>query len=408
MTHHRPTPPTHRLLALSLVITALWTSMLVPPASSAARIDDFYTPPAPLGAGSPGDLIRSEQMTANGLLAVPLPAKAWRIMYRSTSAAGRPIAVTGTVLVPIAPWRGQGPRPLVGYAVGTQGLADRCAPSRQLAAGTEYESGMIVRMLLRGWAVAVTDYPGLGTPGDHHYVVNKGLGLSVLDAMRAARRLQPAGLDRRGPLGIFGYSEGGGAAAAAIEQQPRYAPDLRLRGAALGAAAADFQKLYEHHDGGPFAFLLLYAAIGHDAAYPGLDLDSLLTDRGRAIARQLRNTCIQEAIALGLLTNKNAATYIKRDVWSIAAWRRAFNDNRLGFLAPATPVQLAASRHDEVFPYEIATGLHERWCARGANVELRTIPTPEHLVAGVTYWPTAMNYLASRFAGEPAPRDRGC
>jgi hypothetical protein len=27
----------------------------------------------------------------------------------------------------------------VGYAVGTQGLGDQCTPSRQLAAGTEYE-----------------------------------------------------------------------------------------------------------------------------------------------------------------------------------------------------------------------------------------------------------------------------
>ena len=54
--------------------------------------------------------------------------------------APRPVGfdgVTGTVLVPNSPWVGLGTRPVIGYAPGTQGMADRCAPSRQLQNGTQ-------------------------------------------------------------------------------------------------------------------------------------------------------------------------------------------------------------------------------------------------------------------------------
>jgi hypothetical protein len=137
------------------------------------------------------------------------------------------------VLVPDGP--ADPDRPLIGYAIGSQGLADRCAPSKQLADGTEYEAGAIRAMLERGWVVALTDYPGLGTPGDHTYVVGQANGRAVLDSMRAARKLPQAGLADDGPLALFGYSEGGGATGAAVELQPTYAPDLPLKGAAVGA-----------------------------------------------------------------------------------------------------------------------------------------------------------------------------
>jgi len=56
--------------------------------------DTFYIPPANLGKGEPGDLMRSRAITA------PLFPNATvnQIMYRSTTAGGKPVAVTGAVL----------------------------------------------------------------------------------------------------------------------------------------------------------------------------------------------------------------------------------------------------------------------------------------------------------------------
>ncbi|PRC52436.1 triacylglycerol lipase, partial [Mycobacterium sp. ITM-2017-0098] len=83
-------------------------------------------------------------------------------MYRSTNARGNPIAVTGTFIAPTDPWTGPGPRPLVSFAVGTNGQGDQCAPSRLLNEYLyqervldlflEYELLIIQRMVKRGWA----------------------------------------------------------------------------------------------------------------------------------------------------------------------------------------------------------------------------------------------------------------
>ncbi|MGB0091258.1 MAG: lipase family protein, partial [Solirubrobacteraceae bacterium] len=168
------------------------------PRRRSATDESFYEPPDPLPPGQPGDLIRAEAMDAYLAPAVRLRARAWRVLYRSTSAIGEPTAVSGAVMLPRASRSGR-PSPLLGYAVGTHGIGDMAAPSRLLARGLEWEAGLIAMALARGWAVAITDYQGLGTPGDHTYMVGRALGPNVLDAMRAARTLVPSELPADGP-----------------------------------------------------------------------------------------------------------------------------------------------------------------------------------------------------------------
>ena len=193
--------------------------LVSPPRRRTATSEGFYVPPDPLGEGEPGDVIRAEPMDAYLVPGVRLRARAWRMLYRSTSAIGEPTAVSGTR----AGAHGRiarRPRPLIGYAIGTHGIGDAAAPSRLLSTGLEWEAGLIAMVLARGWAVAITDYQGLGTPGDHTYMVGRALGPNVLDAMRAARQLHPTELPERGPAAIIGYSEGGAAAAWAAQLQP--------------------------------------------------------------------------------------------------------------------------------------------------------------------------------------------
>ncbi|MCX4799842.1 lipase family protein [Streptomyces sp. NBC_01242] len=149
-------------------------------------------------------------------------------MYRTTDRAGKPIAVTGIVLTPQD--RPPAPRPIVAFAPGTQGLADKCAPSRPMAAGTGYEARPVKHLLDRGYAFVVTDYQGLGTPGVHTYMTREAQGRAVLDSLRAAQCLQGAHLPDAGPVAVYGYSQGGGAAASAAELAPTYAPELQIKG----------------------------------------------------------------------------------------------------------------------------------------------------------------------------------
>ncbi|MGB7384900.1 MAG: lipase, partial [Rhodococcus sp. (in: high G+C Gram-positive bacteria)] len=113
--------------ALLTATMATPSALAQPPSGSSTGStveSDFYLPPSPLPAGSPGDLIRSEPShLAISLPAIggTLPGVATRIMYRSNDSNGEANAVTGTYIDPAAEWTGPGPRPLVVVAPGTQG-----------------------------------------------------------------------------------------------------------------------------------------------------------------------------------------------------------------------------------------------------------------------------------------------
>lgn len=82
--------------------------------------------------GQPGDVVSAAPavFTMDPVLHTPVPGvRVTRVLYRSTTAAGEPNTVSGTVLVPTTAYPGR--RPLVGYAVGTHGLGDDCAPSHE-------------------------------------------------------------------------------------------------------------------------------------------------------------------------------------------------------------------------------------------------------------------------------------
>ena len=132
--------------------------------------------------------------------------------------------MTGTVLVPTAAWTGGGPRPIVSFVAGTQGVGDGCAPSKSVTTGLNYEQGNIQTLLDQGWAVAVTDYEGLGTPGVHTYVIKDAEAHAVLDIVRAAMRLPGSGIATNAPVGLYGYSQGGGAVAAGPRSRPPTRP----------------------------------------------------------------------------------------------------------------------------------------------------------------------------------------
>ena len=164
------------LVVLGLAAASACTS---PPA-------DFYMP-APGVAGTPGTVLK----TANTSLSGVGDIKAVAIQYRSRSATNQPIAVTGSVYVPNAPWTGSGARPIVSVAQGTQGLGDSCAPSKSLVTGLNYELPYVQALLARGWAVAVTDYEGLGMPGTHTYIAADAEAHAQIDIVRAATKVSP-------------------------------------------------------------------------------------------------------------------------------------------------------------------------------------------------------------------------
>jgi pimeloyl-ACP methyl ester carboxylesterase len=371
--------------------------------TSGCGSNSFYKPPSPLPSGPPGTVIRSrvgcDYLAPGGVTA---PAEVWNVLYLSTNANGEPIAVSGTILVPDSSWTGSGTRPLVAYATGTQGWGNQCAPSREMAAGDYDENFAVQNLLDQGWAVAVTDYPGLGTPGNELYAVNLAEGYAVLDILKAALQFAPDDLSPSTPVAIEGYSQGGGAAAFAAQEAPTYASSLDLQGVALGGTPADLQAVAKNLNGSAFFAFLGGAAIGFNAAYPQLDFDQYLTAAGKQAMKALSGMCQEQALVE--YAGKKIQDYTKGGIYpiSLPPIRNALDENNAGAVAPQVPVLQYHGLADEVIPYKVEVALHDEWCALGATSDLVSFPG-DHVTTQVEAQVTVANWIADRFAGDPPP-----
>lgn len=375
-------------------------------AGSAAAADSFYVPPSPLPAGQPGDVIRSEptKFYLDPARTKEANADTHRVMYLSTDTHGDPMAVTGTVLTSRYPWLGLGPRPIIGFAVGTQGMGDQCAPSRRMAGGLEYEGTFLEGLLQRGYGVAVTDYQGLGTPGNHTYVNRAAEANAALDSIRAAQRLPEAKLPDSGTVVTAGYSQGGNASAAAGEVAATYAPELKLRGSYAGAPPADKAAVGEHLDGSHAAGLLGYAIIGLDAAYPELGIRDLLNANGQKLWAEIEQECVEETLVQHALKQSKNFTKDGRSVSEIIAeepFASAVEQQKLGNRKPANPALVVHSRTDDIVPFEQGRQMARDWCAQRASVRFKTLTSGTHIGAMPEASTEAFMWMEERISGMP-------
>lgn len=368
--------------------------------------DAFYEPPSPLPAGSPGDIIssRPSRFTLDPIGKAPVAnVTSTQVLYRSVDALGQPMAVTGTVLVPTTPWLGLGSRPLVSYAVGTRGVGDDCAPSYTLSQGADYEGLFIKAAIDQGWAVAVTDYQGLGTPGLHTYMVGPSQGHAVLDMARAAQRLPGTGLSTSTPVGLMGYSQGGGAAGWAAELAGSYAPELKIKGSVLGGVPGDLTATAEFLDGSLAVAFALMASIGLDAAYPELDLESYLNDRGQQLVQTSQELCLVDVDGFSTLISTaftDIDDYVTTNPLDTPAWQSRLAGTKLGKAKPNAPVFQYHGAVDEIVPFPQAAALRRTWCNKGATVTWTVLPG-EHLLGMVEGVPLGIPWMGARFAGIP-------
>ncbi len=395
-------------------MAALATAILVPlvgaTTSTAAEgaaeetLPPFYQAPATLPPAD-GDIVRSEPirylLDPAGVTDVAFDST--RILYRSTNRTGEPHAVSGSVLVPEAPWIGPGRRPVIGYAVGTQGVGDTCAPSRLFSESIEYEALFMAGLLARGYALAVTDYEGLGTAGMHTYMDRVSQGHAVLDAVRAAQRLPGSGLTATSPVGFYGYSQGGAAAASAAELAASYAPELKVKGSVVGAVPADLTALPGAIDGSLWAEFTWFAIAGLSASYD-VDMAGYLNDAGAKMFAEISDDCVFDLFNAAFTDSREftADGSNLEELIGVEPFRSMIADQRIGRIRPSAPVLVSHSLLDDIVPHRVGKQLATDWCDRGAKVRLSTNATPLHVGGMLNNATEVYGFFEARFAGLPA------
>lgn len=363
----------------------------------------FYTAPAP--SANKGDLLRYRTAVVNLGNGAPA-AQAWNVLYRSTDAVGQPNVVSGTVIVPATSWSGTGARPMIGYAVGTHGLAQGCAPSLQMARGSDYEAANIAAALKAGYAVLVSDYPGYTTGSTPTYLVGKAQGQAVLDLFRAASLVPGAGLSASAKAAIWGYSQGGQSAAWAGELKSSYAPGVNLVGIAAGGTPADFITTANYLDGSTGASFLLQGIIGLATQYPAqIPLDTLTNSAGQLAIAQGKQGCVfdnlfplmNHQVAEYTLGNKPLSEFLAQPAINQVVTAQNLGNGRI-----SVPLLQYHGRADEFIPITQHVALKRKYCSKFMSTTFHVYPS-EHIVTQFQAAPGVLAWVGDRLAGKSAP-----
>jgi alpha-beta hydrolase superfamily lysophospholipase len=369
-----------------------------------------------------GSLISMQPISA------PKGARAWRIMYRSSTGAGKHVPVSGLIIAPArkAP---RGGRNVLAWAHGTTGLTKQCAPSGVLNPArnlVNYFSGQsqdgidvgvpaLTKFLAAGYVIAATDYQGLGTAGPHQYVVGGTLARNVLDSVKAAANLKDA---HAGPRTvILGWSEGGGASLWS-GQDVRYGRPVKLLGTAALAPSSD---LYNQFRGavapGPTnatapsheAALKIAAIVGLHVAYPSLSLQQMLLPAGVTASKGLANQCIEHFADTLLQTSVDngwgldPSTHLFQLRTPPQSWLDVLKQNTPGYGKASAPILVMQGTADTVINPNATAQYVARVCAFHQRVQYTTYLNQTHQTIPSAAQSQYLRWIADRFAGRQAP-----
>ena len=320
----------------------------------------FYAPPDPVPDDVPGTILRSEPIDD-----VPAGATVTRILYTSTDPSDAPIAVSGVVFTPTGP------------------VPDGRAPDRRV--GTRYEWGRVsmravleagggairipelANFLDEGATVVFTDYPGLGTPGPHPYLVGESEGRAVLDSVRAAQNV--VGDDANDKAAIFGHSQGGHSVVFAGELAPTYAPEVDVVGVAAMAPPTDLAQLMEADQGSASGILLTAMAIeAWSKFYPDTPATDVVASGFMPAVEDLGRKCI-ETTAQDLVEAPDIddlrRRFLKGDPADSPAWKPHFAENTPTTAPLTIPLFVAQGAIDQIVHPEVTQAYVKYECDAG-------------------------------------------
>lgn len=366
-------------------------------------VDAFYDTPDEV-PDEPGQLLRFEPFTRT----IPDNARAWRILYTTTRADGVPAVASALVVEPRA--TASQPRPVIALAHGTTGVDRSCAPSLlddPFAAGAFFA---LDRVIDEGWTLVATDYVGLGTEGPHPYLVGGPAGRSVLDSVRAAKRLPD--VDLADQTVVWGHSQGGGAALWTGVLAPSYAPDTNVIGVAALAPASDLVGLVDNLGvvtaGSIFA---AYVLEGFASAYDDVSVDDYVRPAARSSFDAVVGRCLAEPAALLSVIGSIGLgdEMFSRDLASGPLLAR-FEEN-----VPAAPIEapllIAQEASDQLVLPSVQAEFVAARCADGQDIDVRTYDGLDHVPlveADSPLIPELVQWTRDRLAGEaPTPNCPG-
>jgi Secretory lipase len=353
--------------------------------------DLFYRQPEDLDALRPGEVLDARPVEVR-VFRRRIKADAWQVKFRSSDSRGAAVSGVTTVMIPRRPFKGS-VRPLLSYQCAIDSLGATADPSYTLRHGNLWELPLMVLALRRGWAVVTTDHNG----PQHAFGALPLVARLVLDGIRAAIAFEPAGFDAATPIGLWGYSGGAQATLFAAEQQPAYAPELNLVGAAAGGAGVDHTsspQMFE--DGNLLSGIPFGGLVGVSRGFPDVDLLTVLTPQGQAMVAAAADMTVEQLVMnFPFLRWSDYLTV--PSVLEIPGMRAALEAIRLGQATPPTAMHLYRAVHDKYPAIADVDKLVEKYRREGVNVTYRRFRFGGHVTVTFAGVPGALRFLSERF-----------
>jgi pimeloyl-ACP methyl ester carboxylesterase len=353
-------------------------------------------------AGPPGSIVRIFPLEGGG----PAGSQAFRILYRSRGLDNQPIVVSGAVFVPSGPAPAGG-RNVIAWAHPTSGVAEPCAPSLMPDV-----ANMIWNMpvlLGKNYIVTATDYPGLGTPGTHPYLIGESEARAVLDSVRAVRDLPNAGASNR--FAVWGHSQGGHAALYTGEIAARYAPDLKLVGIAAAAPATYLIELFDADEASQGGKDLTAMALWSWSRLYHTPASTIVSAQAMPTYEKIATDCIESVPEFEAIADQGKPLqheeFLTANPTKVEPWKSVMEKNSPGQAAAGAPVFLAQGTADTTVRPAITRQFGDHLCAQGAHVDFVEMPGVTHTFAARDSSLAAIRWMEDRFAGVPPPSSCG-
>ena len=339
-------------------------------------LSEFYATPDNLPE-KPGYLIQTEPLLGKAVL--DSAAENIRLLYSSTDGMdGSTInSISGALYLP----EGEAPEggwPLLVWSHGTVGIGDICAPS--FAGRGTRDPQYLNPWLEAGYAIAASDYQGLGTPGTHPYMDARVMAYNNLDLMRA---LKASEFPLASQVIITGQSQGATGALSTASYAESYAPDVNLAGViATGIPYFSPSVMWElaaqsDRDAvAPSVPLSLYMLAYAEMLDPEFKLANVVSKQAEPVVEKIADMCVFEFVSAAEEAELSSNSTFTASI-ELAAMK-VFGRAGLYDLDFATPVFTGSGTADIITPFSMQTAFLESACEAGLTLSSQTYEGANH------------------------------
>lgn len=389
-----------RSLAVKLALLPFALAAVPPPSS-----DPFYKPPAGFESQPLGAILRSRPFTAANLNLNPTDTNTTQLLYRTQDVHGNAIATVTSIFVP----PNAKPNKFVSFQIAEDSAFFDCSPSYNFQLNgqsptnpiVDFEAVLLQAYVNSGYTVVAPDHEG----PDACFGAGRLEAFATLDGMRAAQQWLGG---KQSIVGV-GYSGGAIATGWAAGLHPTYAPELDVKGWALGGTPANLTGTFVFLGKTLFSGFTIGAIDGLNkptSYQANLDplLKSVFTPYGQSRLDYANANCgpsdifsfsEQTVQSTDVQTLGPAIIYRPEVIYVLGQQLMGANASE----TPTAPVFMYHASDDEIIPYANASTLYNSWCSKGAKVHFSTFLSGGHLTTEITGLQNAMQFTDSAFAG---------